>query len=125
MLDRFEGAGFQIVGSKMVKLSPKLLREHYAHLVEQPFYPALNDFMTSRPVMVMALEGENVIADVRELLGPTNPAKAPQGTIRGDLGGDSVMLNVVHASDSESNAEIELERFFSPEELFCLEECFA
>ncbi len=73
--------------------------------------------MSSLPVIVVAVKGDNVVAKVRELLGPTDSKKAPKGTIRGDFGTD-MMVNVVHASDSDENAKIELARFFKPEELF-------
>lgn len=116
ILDRFERAGFEVVGAKMIRLEPGKLREHYAHVADMPFYPEIERFMSSRPVIVMALRGENIVSRVRELLGPTDSRKAAKGTIRGDLGTD-MMVNVVHASDSDKNAEIEIARFFSPDEL--------
>lgn len=117
VIDRFERAGFTIVGCKMTRLAPALLREHYAHVADQPFYPSLAAFMGSRPVIVMALQGANVVQRVRDLLGPTDSRKAAKGTIRGDFGTDTT-INVVHASDSEANARIELARFFAPYELY-------
>ena len=117
VVDRFEKAGFTIVGCKMVILSPEILREHYAHVASKPFYPEIETFMRSRPVIMMALEGDGIVAKVRELLGPTDSRKAAKGTIRGDFGTE-MMKNVVHASDSDENAQIELKRFFKPEELF-------
>jgi nucleoside-diphosphate kinase len=117
VVDRFEKAGFNIIGAKMIRLTPDVLREHYAHVASKPFYPEIEQFMSSRPVIVLALEGDNVVARVRDLLGPTDSRKAPKGTIRGDFGSD-MMTNVVHASDSDENARIELERFFRPGELF-------
>lgn len=117
VLDRFEKAGFAIVGCKMIQLTPSLLREHYAHVADKPFYPDIEAFMSSRPVLVMALQGKNIVTRVRELLGPTDSRKAPKGTIRADFGTD-VSVNVVHASDSEANAKAELARFFKPAELF-------
>jgi nucleoside-diphosphate kinase len=116
VIGRFEQAGFAIVGCKLMRLAPAMLKEHYAHVADRPFYPALEAFMSSRPVIVMALEGEDVIQRVRELLGPTDSRKAAKGTIRGDFGTD-VTVNVAHASDSEANARIELARFFQPGEL--------
>ncbi len=86
VLDRFEKAGFSIVGCKMTQLNPKILREHYAHVAQLPFYPDIEKFMSSRPVIVMALEGTAVVRRVRDLLGPTDSRKAPKGTIRGDFG---------------------------------------
>jgi nucleoside-diphosphate kinase len=117
VLDRFERAGFSIVGCKMVLLKPKILREHYAHVAKLPFYPEIEKFMSSRPVVVMALEGQSVVSKVRDLLGPTDSRKAAKGTIRGDFGTE-MMRNVVHASDSVENAKIELARFFEPGEIF-------
>lgn len=117
VLARFESAGFKIVGCKMTQLTSALLREHYAHVANLPFYPEIENFMSSEPVIAMALEGEGVVDKVRALLGPTDSSKAEKGTIRGDFGKD-VMVNVVHASDSPENAGIELDRFFSPSELY-------
>ena len=117
VLNRFEAAGFTIVGCKMARLTPALLREHYAHVASKPFYPEIEEFMSSRPVIMMALEGENIVQKVRDLLGPTDSRKAAKGTIRGDFGTE-MMKNVVHASDSDENAKIELARFFKADELF-------
>ena len=117
VLNRFERAGFEIAGCKMTRLAPALLRVHYAHVASLPFYPTLENFMSSRPVIVAVLRGENAIARVRDLLGPTDSTKAPKGTIRGDLG-ESKTINILHASDSPENAKIEIERFFEPEEIF-------
>lgn len=119
VLSRFEAAGFDVVRCKMTRLSSALLREHYAHVADKPFYPEIEEFMSSRPVIVMALQGEGIVAKVRDLLGPTDSRKAAKGTIRGDFGTE-MMKNVVHASDSDDNAAIELARFFKPEEIFSL-----
>lgn len=116
VLARFEKAGFTVVGCKMARLTPALLREHYAHVASKPFYPEIEEFMSSRPVIMMALQGEDIVAKVRELLGPTDSRKAAKGTIRGDFGTE-MMKNVVHASDSDENARIELARFFQPGEI--------
>ena len=117
VIDRFEKAGFTIVGCKMMRLSSAKLREHYAHVADKPFYPEIEAFMSSRPVIVIGLKGEDVVVKIRDLLGPTDSRKAAKGTIRGDFGTE-MMKNVVHASDSDENARIELARFFKPEELF-------
>ncbi len=119
VLARFEQAGFSVVGCKMTRLTLALLREHYAHVASKPFYPEIEGFMSSRPVIIMALQGENIVAKVRDLLGPTDSRKAAKGTIRGDFGTE-MMKNVVHASDSDENAKIELARFFKPEEIFAV-----
>lgn len=117
VLQRLEEAGFTIRGCKMVRLTPKVLREHYAHLADKPFYPEIESFMSGTPVIAVVLEGENVVDDVREMLGVTDSRKAAPGTIRADLGTD-MMVNVAHASDSEETAEKEIQRFFKKEELF-------
>jgi nucleoside-diphosphate kinase len=119
VLSRFEAAGFTIVGCKMARLTPALLREHYAHVAEKPFYPEIEQFMSSRPVIMLALQGDNIVAKVRDLLGPTDSRKAAKGTIRGDFGTE-MMKNVVHASDSDENAQIELKRFFKSDELYAV-----
>jgi nucleoside-diphosphate kinase len=117
VVDRFEKAGFTIIGCKMTRLTPALLRDHYAHVASKPFYPEIERFMGSLPVIVMALQGEDVVAKVRDLLGPTDSRKAPKGTLRGDFGTD-MMVNVVHASDSEENGRVEIARFFKADEIF-------
>lgn len=116
VIKRFEAAGYSIRGTKMLALDSALLREHYSHIADKPFFPEVENFMSSGPVIALALSGDNVVEGVRELLGPTDSKKAAPGTIRGDFGVD-VMVNVVHASDSKENAEIELKRFFRPEEI--------
>ena len=117
VLNRFETAGFTIIACKMTRLTPAILRDHYAHVADKPFYPEIERFMSSRPVIVMALQGEAIVAKVRDLLGPTDSRKAAKGTIRGDFGTE-MMKNVVHASDSVENGEIEIARFFKPDEIF-------
>ena len=117
VLSRFEAAGFTVVACKMARLSPALLREHYAHVATKPFYPEIEDFMKSRPVIMIALEGNDVVQRVRDLLGPTDSRKAAKGTIRGDFGTD-MMKNIVHASDSVENGQAEIARFFKADELF-------
>ena len=114
VISRFEDKGYAISATLMIQLDDALLREHYAHVADLPFFPEIAQFMSSRPVLAMILEGENVVQGVRDLLGPTDSTAAPKGTIRGDLGTDR-MRNVVHASDSPENAQIEIERFFSSE----------
>ncbi len=123
VIKRFEDAGFQIRGCKMFQARPEVLREHYAHIADKPFFPEVETFMQSTPVLALALAGENAIARVRDIIGPTDSKKAAKGTVRGDFGVD-VMVNMVHASDSPENAEIELRRFFAPGELFDYEMAF-
>ncbi len=117
VLQRFESEGFSIVAAKMARLESPILREHYAHVADLPFFPDIEAFMSSRSVILAALEGENVIQRVRDLLGPTDSTKAPAGTIRGDFGTD-MMRNMVHASDGPETAVAELKRFFEDDEIF-------
>tara|TARA_B100001250_G_scaffold143912_1_gene123187 strand:+ start:1377 stop:1802 length:426 start_codon:yes stop_codon:yes gene_type:complete len=117
ILKRFESEGFKIRGIKMISLSTEILNEHYAHVADRPFFPEILNFMQACPVIALALEGENAIARVRELLGPTDSTVADKGTIRGDFGIDT-MRNVCHASDSEESASNELKRFFGEDEIF-------
>lgn len=117
VIDRFEKAGFRIAGAKMMRLSDELLQDHYSHVSDKPFFPDIVSFMQSSPVVAMVLEGEDVVARVRDMLGPTNSKEAAPGTIRGDFGTD-MMVNVCHASDSPENGRIEVERFFDAGEVF-------
>lgn len=117
VLARFESAGLKIRGIKMLQFGDALLKEHYAHIASKPFFPEVQKFMQQTPVIALALEGDNAVTRVRDLLGPTDSKKAAKGTIRGDLGVD-VMVNVCHASDSAETAAAELKRFFKAEELF-------
>ena len=117
IVSRFEQKGLKIVGMKMIKMSPALAKEHYAHLVEKPFYPGLEKFMAGNPLLVFAVEGQEAIEVVRKIVGVTNARKAEAGTIRGDFS-MSTGRNTIHASDSAETAKKELERFFKPEELF-------
>lgn len=117
VIQRFEAQGFKIRGIKMLQLTNELLLDHYAHIASRPFFPEVQEFMQKTPVVALAIEGDDVVSRVRDLLGPTNSKDAAPGTIRGDFGVD-MMVNVVHASDSVENAKIELNRFFAPGELF-------
>ena len=119
MLHRLLSHGFRLRGIKMLQLTDELLKDHYAHIADKPFFPDVATFMKSQPVIALALAGDDVIAKVRDLLGPTDSKTAPIGTIRGDFGADK-MTNVVHASDSPEAAAVELKRFFKDGELFNL-----
>ena len=121
VLARFQAEGFAIRGIKMMPLSDEILAEHYSHIADKPFFPSVREFMQETPVIALALEGENVIARVRDLLGPTDSTQAAAGTIRGDFGfkdSDSKMRNVCHASDSPEAAAAEIKRFFKEDEVF-------
>ena len=113
---RFEENGLRIVAAKMKHLSVREAQEFYAVHKERPFYDSLVAFMTSGPVMIQVLEGENAVAKNRELMGATNPAEAVPGTIRADFA-ESLSVNAVHGSDSLENAAIEIAYFFSQSEI--------
>jgi nucleoside-diphosphate kinase len=117
VLKRYQDAGFVIRGLKMMRLDEAVLREHYAHIADKPFFPEVQGFMQSSPVIALALGGEDVVARVRDLLGPTDSTVAPKGSIRGDFG-ENKMQNICHASDSVEAAADELQRFFKADELF-------
>lgn len=117
VIGRIERKGLIICGMKMIQLDENILREHYAHLVDKPFFPALAASMMASPVVALCLKGEDVVKVFRDMTGVTNGRKAAPGTIRGDLS-MSGSLNIIHASDSPENAEIEINRFFKPEEVF-------
>ena len=113
---RFEQAGLRIVAAKMLRLSREQAEGFYAEHKGRPFFPALIDFMTSGPVTVQVLEGENAIARNRELMGATNPKSAEPGTIRADFA-ESIDANAVHGSDSADSAKREIAYFFATSEI--------
>ena len=113
---RFEAAGLQIVGAKMKRLSTAEAQGFYAVHRERPFYNDLVEFMTSGPVMIQVLEGDNAIAQNRDLMGATNPQEAAPGSIRADFA-DSIDANAVHGSDAAETAALEIGFFFSSCEL--------
>lgn len=113
---RFEKAGLRIVAAKMLHLTKKQAEEFYAVHKERPFFNALVSFMSSGPVMVQVLEGENAIALNRQVMGATNPKDAAAGTIRADFA-DSIDHNAVHGSDAAETAKQEIAFFFKPEEI--------
>lgn len=117
IIARFQHKGLIISGLKMMQLDEKILREHYAHLVDRPFFPDLLNSMMRTPVIAMCIKGVDAVHVVREMTGATNGRKAAPGTIRGDFS-MSGQENIVHASDSVENAIIEINRFFKPEEVF-------
>ena len=111
VLNRFEQKGLKIVAMRMLHFTPELARRHYTEHVGKDFYPGLEAYITSGPVVAAVLEGVEAIAVVRRMIGPTNGAEAPAGTIRGDYALTS-QRNLVHASDSPAAAERELAIFF-------------
>ena len=117
VLSRFEAKGLHIVAMKLLQVTPELSKQHYAEHVEKPFYPSLEEFITSAPVVAIALEGLEVIRVVRDMLGAANGLQAAPGTLRGDYS-SSRQMNLVHASDSEESAQRELDLYFNADE-FC------
>lgn len=117
IVSRFEHKGLKLIGMKMIALDEALLREHYAHLADKPFFPGLAKFMQGTPVIAMCWEGLEVVNAVRKITGITKAREAECGSIRGDFA-MSVSCNVVHASDSIENATAEVKRFFKADELF-------
>lgn len=113
---RFETNGLRVIGAKMLHLSDEVAGGFYAEHRERPFFPALIEFMTSGPVMVQVLEGDDAVARNRELMGATNPQEAAEGTIRADFA-SSIDANAVHGSDSTTSAEREIGYFFATSEL--------
>ncbi|AQX53913.1 nucleoside-diphosphate kinase [Priestia flexa] len=116
IVSRFEKKGFQLVGAKLMHVSQDLAETHYGEHREKPFFKELVDFITSGPVFAMVWEGENVIANARQMMGKTNPQEALPGTIRGDYG-LIVDKNVIHGSDSPESAQREIALFFSESEV--------
>lgn len=112
IISRIEVKGYQIVQAKMMTLNKEIIAQHYDHLVDKDFYPKLEAFMLSGPVLAMLVEGEEAIQGMRNMMGPTNVFEAPAGTIRGDYATD-VTYNLIHGSDSVDNAKLEIERFFA------------
>lgn len=118
--NRLERKGLKLIGLKMVALDETILRAHYEEHIEKSFYPGLEDFMKSSPVVVMAWEGYECVNSVRILVGATNPRQADAGTIRGDFS-IGTGRNLIHASDSKESGESEVSRFFNDDELFSYE----
>jgi nucleoside-diphosphate kinase len=116
IIDRFEKKGLQIAGLKFMKISPSLAQTHYSPHKGKPFYDGLVKFMTSSPVVVIALAGKDAVTISRKMMGATFGSKAEPGTIRGDLG-VSNSFNLIHGSDSPESAQRELGLFFKAEEL--------
>lgn len=117
IISRFEHKGLKLAGIKMMGLDDVILKEHYSHLADKPFFNSLKNFMMSSPVIAMCWEGLEVVSAVRLLCGITKARAAEAGSIRGDFA-MSVSCNVVHASDSVENAKKEVQRFFRDEDLF-------
>lgn len=111
VIARIERKGYRVLDAKMMNLSEAILREHYAHLTDKPFFPSIVSYMMSGPVLGMIVEGENAVLGMRILMGATKFEDALAGTIRGDFA-SSTGENIIHGSDSVENAVIEIKRFF-------------
>jgi len=117
IVKRFENKGLKISGMKMMHLEDITLDEHYSHLKDKPFFAGIKNYMQSSPIVVVLLSGFNAVSAVRLIVGPKKGYEADAGSIRGDLS-VSGQSNIVHASDSIENAQVEIERFFKSEEIF-------
>jgi len=117
IISRLESKGLRIVAMKMLHMDNKLARRHYAIHEGKVFFDDLVSFITSSPLIAIVFQGQNAVQIIRQMMGETDPAKAPSGTIRGDFGID-VGHNLVHGSDSPENARREIALFFSAEEIF-------
>ena len=120
IISRFENKGLNIIAMKMLQVTPDLAKQHYAEHVEKPFYPGLEAFITSSPIVALVLEGLEAIAVVREMLGATSGLKAAPGTIRGDYS-SSRQMNLVHASDGAEASAREIELYFDASEICAYE----
>ncbi|MFW5922328.1 MAG: nucleoside-diphosphate kinase [Halodesulfurarchaeum sp.] len=117
IISRFEDRGLKLVGAKLMQIDQELAEQHYAEHEDKPFFEDLTDFITAGPVLAMVWEGQDAIAQVRTMMGATDPAESAPGTIRGDFGLD-LGRNVIHGSDTEpGSAEREIELFFDEAEL--------
>jgi len=114
---RFEKKGLKLVAMKMIQLSEAILKDHYSHIADKPFFPGISDFMRSSPVVIQCWEGKGAVNTVREMCGITLSREAATGTIRGDLA-MSIQCNVVHSSEDEGAAKEELARFFTKDDFF-------
>lgn len=111
VISRIEKKGYKIADAKMMELDEAILKEHYAHIADKPFFPGMLTYMTSGPVLGMIVEGENAVKGMRILMGATKFEDAAAGTIRGDYA-SSTTYNIIHGSDSLENAKQEIQRFF-------------
>ena len=114
IVKRIQNKGLEIKLFDVRKLTEEIIDEHYAHLIDKPFYPSIKNYMLSDYVVPMIVYGENAVETMRDLMGPTKSCEAPAGTIRGDYGNkEKIEENIIHGSDSKENALIEIERFFN------------
>jgi len=124
IMARIEDRGFKFAGVKMLRVTPELSRQHYAEHVSKPFYPLLESFITSGPIIALCVEGPEAVRVMRDMMGKTNGRDSAPGTIRGDFG-LSRQMNLVHGSDSPESAAREISIYFRPEELISHESAMA
>ncbi len=117
VIQRIEKKWLKIAAMKMMEMTDDVIKSHYWHLSDKPFFPEIVEYMTMGPVVAMVLEGDGSIETMRNMCGETDPLQARPGTIRGDLG-LTIRYNVIHASDSKESADLEVERFFDSSEVF-------
>ncbi len=117
IISRLEKKSLKVVGMKFISMTPQLLKEHYGHHSEKPYFPKIVAYMTDGPVLALVIEGIDAVRQVRNLCGATDPQFAAPGTIRWDHS-CTIDYNLIHASDSIDSADIEINRFFTPEEVF-------
>ncbi len=117
ILGRLQAAGMKLAAVRMLHLDRAMAERHYAIHREKPFFNDLVNYITSSPIVAAVFAGDNAVEAIRQIMGPTDPAKAGPGTIRGDFGID-IEKNSVHGSDSNENAAQEISLFFSPDEIF-------
>ena len=122
IISRFEDKAIEIVGMKLIRVTPDLAKQHYAEHVEKPFYPGLEEFITAAPVVAIVAQGLDVIRVIREMLGATNGLNAAPGTIRGDFS-SSRQMNLVHASDGAEASAREIALYFSDDEICDFDSC--
>lgn len=116
IIGRMERKGLRVQALKMMQADEALARRHYSEHIEKPFFKGLSEFITSAPLVAMVVAGPGAVANVRQMMGVTDPAKSAPGTIRGDLG-LTIGMNLIHGSDSPERAQQEIEIFFKPEEV--------
>ena len=117
IIGRLEGQGLKLLALTMLHVDKALAERHYAVHKDKPFFPGLVDYISSSPIVASVFEGNGAVEAIRKLMGATDPAKAEKGTIRGDFGLD-IERNAIHGSDSADNAQIEIELFFTEDEIF-------
>ncbi len=117
VISRFERKGLKVVAMKMMEMKDEIIKDHYGHLADKPFFPEIVTYMTMSPIVAMVLEGDDSIETLRNMCGATDPLQAAPGTVRGDLA-LTIRYNVVHASDWEEAAKEEVARFFNWDEIF-------